>query len=224
LRVVFKIGGHLLTIKQDATEILEYVKILKKIYKEGHRLAIVVGGGESARSYVDVARSLGADEASCDQIGIEVTRLNAELFILGIGEDAYPTPPRNIPELKNALRTEKIVVLGGLTPGHSTDAVAAIVSEIMGAELFVRLTDVDGVYTDDPEINPDAKKIDVISARELLEMTISKKYWAGGYELIDPIATKIIERSKIPTRIVNGKDPRNLERALREEIGTFISD
>ncbi len=224
MRVVFKIGGHLLTTESDATEIAEYVKNLKKIHDEGHQVAIVIGGGEDARRYVNIARRLGADEASCDQIGIEVTRLNAELFIQGIGEDAYPTPPRNISELKNALRTGKIVVLGGLTPGHSTDAVAAIVSEVMKAELLVRLTDVDGVYTDDPKTNPDAKKIDVISAEELLEMSISKRCWAGGYELIDPVAIKIIERSKIPTRIIDGGDPQNLRKVLGQEIGTLISE
>jgi uridylate kinase len=225
MRVVYKIGGHLLDIEHGVAEISDYMKILKKLHNEGHRLAVVIGGGENARSYVKAARRLGADEASCDQIGIEVTRLNAELFIIGIGEDAYPTPPRDIAELKNALRTEKLVVLGGLTPGHSTDAVAAIVSEIMKAELFVRLTDVDGVYTDNPKTNPSAKKIEVISTKKLLDMLISKKYWAGGYELIDPIAIKIIERSKIPTRIVDGKDPKNLEKTLRhEKIGTLVSD
>lgn len=225
MRVVFKIGGHLLTIEPGATEISEYVKVLKKIRNERHQVAVVIGGGEKARSYVNAARNLGADEASCDQIGIEVARLNAELFILGVGEDAYPTPPRNIPELKNALQTEKIVVLGGLTPGHSTDAVAAIVAEIMKAELLVRLTDVDGVYTDDPKTNPNAKKIDVISVKDLLKMAISKKYWAGGYKLIDPVAIKIIQRSKIPTRIVDGRDPKNLKKALgQEKIGTLVSE
>jgi uridylate kinase len=225
LKAVFKIGGHLLPVKYDATRIAEYAKTLKKIRRKGHTLAVVVGGGENARSYVDAARSLGADEASCDQIGIEVTRLNAELLIQGLGEDAYPTPPRSIPELKKALQTEKIVVLGGLTPGHSTDAVAAIVSEIMKAELFVRLTDVDGVYTDNPKTNPDAKRIDTISARQLLEMVISKRCWAGEYELIDPIAAKIIERSSIPTRVVDGKDPKNLERVVlqQKKIGTLVS-
>jgi len=225
LKIVFKIGGHLLPTEPSATKISEYVRVLKKIRNERHQVAVVVGGGEKARSYVNAARSLGADEASCDQIGIEVTRLNAELFILGIGEDAYPIPPRNISELKNALRTEKITVLGGLTPGHSTDAVAAIVAEIMKAELLVRLTDVNGVYTDDPKTNPNAKKIDVISAEDLLEMAISKRCRAGGYELIDPVAIKIIQRSKIPTRIMDGRDPENLRKALGQgKIGTLVSE
>lgn len=225
MKAVFKIGGHLLPVKHGATEIAEYAEILKKIHRKGHVLAVVVGGGENARSYVDAARSLGADEASCDQIGIDVTRLNAGLFIQGLGEDAYPTPPRSISELKNALQTEKIIVLGGLTPGHSTDAVAAIVSEIMRADLFVRLTDVDGVYTDNPKTNPDARKINMISAKQLLEMVISNRCWAGEYELIDPIAVKIIERSSIPTRIIDGRDPKNLERVVlqQKKIGTLVS-
>ncbi len=95
----------------------------------------------------------------------------------------------------------------------------------MKAELLVRLTDVNGVYTDDPKTNPNAKKIDVISVKDLLKMAISKKYWAGGYELIDPVAIKIIQRSKIPTRIVDGRDPKNLKKALgQEKIGTLVSE
>jgi len=224
LRIVFKIGGHLLEMRQRTFGIPEYIESLKKIYDKGHKLAIIVGGGENAREYVEAARSLGADETSCDQMGIEVTRLNAQLFILGLGGEAYPTPPRDIFELREALGTGRIVVLGGLTPGHSTDAVAALVSEVMKTDLLLRLTDVDGVYTDNPKTNPKAKKIDVITSEELLQMTLSKRYWAGGYELLDPIAIKIIERSKIRTRIIDGTNPKNLERALEEEkIGTLIT-
>lgn len=223
MRVVIKIGGHLLDNRQSPNGISDYLRVLKEIRDDGNKVAVVVGGGENARKYVEVARGLGADEATCDQIGIEITHLNAELLILGMGEDAYPTPPRNMVELRNALQTDKVVVLGGLTPGHSTDAVAGIVSEIMRAELLVRLTDVDGVYTDNPKTNPKAEKIDSISAKELLKMLISSKCWAGGYELLDPVAIKIIERSKIPTRIVDGRNPKNIQTALRNEIGTLIT-
>jgi len=114
-------------------------------------------------------------------------------------------------------------VLGGLQPGQSTNAVAAATAEAINADLLINATNVDGVYTDDPQKNPNAKKINQIKVDELLKMMIGFELSAGGYELFDPVAVKIVKRSKIPTWIIDGRDVNNIEKVLRgEKVGTKI--
>jgi len=224
LKVVVKIGGYAFPSELDAAEIEPYAMLFKRLHQRGHEISVVTGGGEDARKYIRVARTFGADEAYCDQIGIEVSRLNARLFISRLGGEAYPEPPTNVHELTKALATRKIVVMGGLTPGHSTDAVAALAAELMHADALIRTTDVDGVYTGDPKKDPKVKRLDVISPDKLLKMVLSGEYWAGSYELLDPVAVKIITRSKIPTWIIDGRDPVNIEKIIRgKRVGTRVT-
>jgi len=224
LKVVVKIGGYTFPSELDAARIETYAMLFRKLHHEDHEILIVTGGGEDARKYIGVARALGADEAHCDQIGIEVTRLNARLFISKLGGEAYPEPPTNIHELTRALATGKIVVMGGLTPGHSTDAVVAIAAELMRADVLIRTTDVDGVYTGDPKKDPKVKRLNIIAPDKLLKLVLSGEYWAGSYDLLDPVAVKIIARSKIPTWIIDGRKPANIEKIIRgETVGTKVT-
>jgi uridylate kinase len=94
------------------------------------------------------------------------------------------------------------VVTGGLHPGQSTNATSALIAERIKASMFINATDVDGIYTADPRINRDAKLIKRISVKELLMMLMNEKFNAGTYELMDIVALKVIERSKIPTRVI----------------------
>ena len=115
-------------------------------------------------------------------------------------------------------------MMGGLTPGHSTDAVAALAAELMHANTLIRTTDVDGVYTVDPKKDPKAKRLDLIAPDKLLKMVLSSEYWAGSYDLLDPVAVKIIARSKIPTWIIDGRNPANIEKIIRgEKVGTQVT-
>jgi uridylate kinase len=224
LKIVVKIGGYAFPSELDTAGIEPYAMLFSRLHREDHELLVVTGGGEDARKYIRVARALGANEAYCDQIGIEVTRLNARLFISKLGGEAHPDPPTNIHELTQALATGKIVVMGGLTPGHSTDAVAALAAELMHADVLIRTTDVNGVYTGDPKKDPKVKRLDVISSDKLLKMVLSGEFWAGCYELLDPVAVKIIARSKIPTWIIDGKEPANIEKIVRgKTVGTRVT-
>jgi len=223
LKIAIKIGREAFPSRLDFEVVSEYAEVFKKLRSEGHRLVVVTGGGEDARKYIDVARKLGGSEVVCDLIGIQVSRLNARLLISRLGGDAYPEPPTSVEELRKAFETGKIVVLGGLQPGQSTNAVAAISAESIEADLFINATDVDGVYTADPKRDPNAKKLDEIGADELLKKILGEELWAGGYELFDPVAIKIVKRSRIPTRIVNGRNVGNIERVIRgEKLGTLI--
>jgi len=223
LKILIKIGGHLLGTGPDLDKISAYANLLEKLQQLGHIIVAVVGGGENSRKYISIARQLGAEEALCDQIGIEVSRLNARLIIAKLGKYAYAEPPTNVHEFRRAFETGKIIVMGGLTPGHSTDAVAAIAAELIKADILIRATDVDGVYTADPKKDPTAKRLNRISPTKLLEMSLAGKCWAGEYELFDPLAVKIIQRSKIPTWIVNGSKLKNIEAIIKgKKVGTLV--
>jgi len=223
LKVVIKLGGAVFSPAPNIDLIKAYNSIFRKIHKEGHRVVVVTGGGARARDYIKMARDLGTDEGVCDQIGIEVSRLNATLMMSSLGEAAYPIVPRDMSEARRALHCQKVLFMGGVTPGQSTDAVAALMAEMVGADVFVRTLDVDGVYTDDPKRNKKAKRIESITVEELAKLLVGGGILAGTYPLLDPIALKIIERSKVQTWFVNGRDPENLRKLFKgAPVGTKI--
>jgi uridylate kinase len=224
VKITIKLGGFSFPPELDVEKIKPYANVISRLRREGNELVIVTGGGKNARKYIGAARKLGASEAICDQIGILVARLNARLLIISLDDDAYPDVPENLEEVRHFFQLGKVVVMGGLQPGHSTNAVAALVAETIGSSLLINVTDVDGVYTADPKRNPMAKKIDEVSTDKLLSLASSEHIVAGSYELMDPLSVRIIDRSHIPTWIVSGEDPENIVRILRgEHVGTKIT-
>lgn len=222
MKAVIKLGGFAFSDEPGKPLVEEYVKLLKELVAEYH-LVVVTGGGRVARTYIKAARDMDVPESLCDQIGILVSRLNARLLIDGLGEYAFPEIPENIGQLKHYFASGKIVAMGGLTPGHSTNAVAAIAAETVSADLFVNATDVDGVYTSDPSKDKAASKLDEVSVNRLTQILSGMEVSAGAYELMDPLALRIIGRSEIPTVIIDGRIPTNVNRALRnEKIGTRV--
>ena len=223
MKAVVKLGGFAFPNRPEKPLVKEYVKLLTGLAGE-HHLAIVTGGGEVARAYIRAAREMGVSESLCDQLGILTSRLNARLLTDGLGDYAFPEIPVTIGELKHYYASGKIVAMGGLTPGHSTNAVAAIAAETIGAELLVNATDVDGVYSSDPEKDKSARRLEEVNVAELTTILSKNEMKAGAYELMDPLALRIIERSKLTTIILDGRKTENLCRALRnEKVGTKVT-
>jgi uridylate kinase len=183
---------------------------------------VVAGGGKFARHYISTARSFGSDEASLDMIGIEVSRLNARLLILALGDQAYPAVPEDLDQVSKAVTTNRIVVTGGLHPGQSTNATAALIAEKVKASKFLNATDVDGIYDSDPNKNKGAKLFNEITVKKCIDLLGSEDSTAGAYDLMDIVALKVIERSKIPTVVVKS-DPVVIEKAISgNNLGTRI--
>ena len=223
MKAVVKLGGFAFPSRPEKPLLKEYVKLLTGLVGE-HHLVIVTGGGEVARAYIGAAREMGVSESLCDQLGILTSRLNARLLTDGLGEYAFPEIPVTIGELKHYFASGKIVAMGGLTPGHSTNAVAAIAAETIGAELLVNATDVDGVYSSDPEKDKSARRLEEVNVAELTTILSKNEMKAGAYELMDPLALRIIERSRLTTIILDGRETENLCRALRnEKVGTKVT-
>ncbi|MEM1657850.1 MAG: UMP kinase [Candidatus Jordarchaeales archaeon] len=228
MRVVIKLGGSILQSKEGEINLAlvkEYAKVIRQVKREGVDVAaVVVGGGAISRRFINYARNLNASEGLCDVIGIQATRLNGYLLIAAMGEDAYPTIPQTLDEVAQAYATGKTVIVGGLQPGQSTSAVAALVAERLGANVLLNATDVEGVFTSDPKKDPNAKIIPELSVKCFGEIIMSKSHIAGKYELFDLVALKIVERSKVKVVIFNGKQPENMIRIIKgEKVGTVIS-
>jgi uridylate kinase len=224
MKAVVKLGGALFKRDPEVEALRSMGKVLSGFAGEGNQLVTVAGGGQNARVYIDVARKLGADESTCDLLGISVTRANAELFRLALGSVAVTKIPTLLSELNHFVGPGKVVVLGGLQPGQSTSAVAALAAEITRADILVNATDVQGVYTADPKKDPKAKLLRSVSIDKLLGWAMAGDVYAGKYELLDPVALKIMQRARIPTRFVSLEDPSNITSALRgRDIGTLVS-
>jgi len=219
-RIVIKLSGRIFGM-DNAKMLKDYASFLVKISKICQPI-IIAGGGNIARHYIAHARSSGADESTLDELGIEISRLNAKLLIYALKNKAYSHPPTTLQEVRHAVDDGLIVVTGGLHPGQSTNGTAALIAEKINAEQFLNATDVDGVYDRDPNKFKNAKKFKRIELKNLKNMLVHEDSLAGGYDLMDIVALKIIERSKIKTRILKA-DIKTLEKAIKGvDVGTEI--
>lgn len=189
---VYAISGALIT------ENLDQIGDLAEALQNGEEQILVVTGAGGLKEYIYAAGEFG-NQGEQDLVGIAATRLNAKTLMTAM--EAYPDTPKTAEEIRKAASTGQNVVMGGLTPGHSTDAVAAIAAEILEADLFIATT-IDGVYDRDPEVEG-AEKFEEVSTEELRNV-VSGNNEAGGHELIDLTAIDIIERSDTSTKIFEG--------------------
>jgi uridylate kinase len=102
--------------------------------------------------------------------------------------------------------------------------VAAMLSERVNADLLVKASNVDGVYTKDPKKYKDAKKLDRLSFNDLRGLFEKEKHEAGINQVIAPEAVQILQKNKIKTIVVDGFKPENVLLAVKgENVGTLIS-
>ena len=193
--IVIKFSGKVFGV-ENIKILKDYARFLVKLSKT-HQPIVVAGGGKIARHFISHARSSGADESTLDELGIEISRLNAKLLIYALKDKAYPHPPTSLKEAKNAVDSGLIVVAGGLHPGQSTNGTAALIAEKVKAVQFLNATDVKGIYDSDPNKSKKAKLFKTIELKKLRGMLVKEDSVAGGYDLMDIVALKIIELSLI---------------------------
>ena len=218
--IVIKFSGKVFGV-ENIKILKDYARFLVKLSKT-HQPIVIAGGGKIARHFISHARSSGADESTLDELGIEISRLNDKLLIYALKNKAYPHPPTSLKEAKNAVDSGLIVVAGGLHPGQSTNGTAALIAEKVKAVQFLNATDVKGIYDSDPNKSKKAKLFKTIELKKLRGMLVKEDSVAGGYDLMDIVALKIIERSKIKTRVIQS-DIKTLEKAVKGlAVGTEI--
>ena len=184
-KVILKISGEALkdgldNVSNDKLKmVLETIKILQK---RNQLIGIVIGGGNFFRG----REHTNMHKVTADTIGMLGTVMNA-LYLKDYLEQnniecVISTPfefPNLIPklddnELNDAMFQEKVVIFGGGVgkSGYSTDSGVILARDILNADTIIKMTNVDGVYDSDPKLNPNAKKYDKLTYREVLDQDL----------------------------------------------------
>jgi uridylate kinase len=223
VRIVLRIGGSVVASPVNAKLISEYADMMKALKSRGHQVVVVVGGGALAREFIGVARSLGLKQKAQDEIAISASRIFALLFLKRIRNVGCEDVSLNVEEAARCVRNGKIAVMGGLRPGMTTDAVAALVAEAVEAELLVKATDQEGIFDKDPKKHSDAVKLDHMRFEDLTRVCVEDRHKAGIHQIIDPEAIKILKRTRVKVVVVNGFKPENVLMAVEDKpVGTLI--
>jgi uridylate kinase len=224
MRFVLRIGGSVIASPINSALISKYTDLLKGLKRQGHEVAVVVGGGALAREFIGVAKDLGLDERVQDTVAISVSRIFVQLFLKKLGELGCEAVPLTIEDTVKCLREGKIAVMGGLKPGMTTDTVAALIVERVNADLFIKATDQEGIYDKDPRKYADAVKLDHLSFEDLPRVFAEDEHKAGIHQILDPEAVKILKKGRVKVVVVNGVKPKNVLAAVKgEKVGTLIA-
>lgn len=211
--VVISLGGSIISTDGLNLKFMEsFVQTIRKL--EDHcRFGIVVGGGSLARSYISALREYHVNDNILDEIGINATRMNA-LALSSFLPDSNSKIPTTVNDAAEFSRIYRFIVMGGTEPGHTTDTVATLLAERIGAKVLINATSVDGVYTDDPKKFPDAKKLPALTYDEAISLALEKSIGAGPNVFMDLTALNIAKRAGIKLYITDGRD--------LEEYGSII--
>ena len=224
MRLVLRIGGSVIASPVNPALISKYTDLLKDLKKQGHEMAVVVGGGAMAREFINLAKDLGLDERAQDEAAISVSRIFAQLFLQKLGELGCEAVSLTIENAVKCLRDGKIAVMGGLRPGMTTDTVAALIVKQVNAEVFIKATDQEAVYNKDPRKHADAVKLEQLSFEDLSQVFIEDKHKAGIHQILDPEAVKILKKERVKVTVINGFKPENVLAVVKgEKVGTLIA-
>jgi uridylate kinase len=222
-KVVVSIGGSvLIPERDDAKYIRALADVLKDVAKEV-QLMVVCGGGKVSRYYAETGRELGGSIFQLDEMGIAVTRINAMLLDVALGENGSGKVPLTAEECAKLSKPGKIVVMGGTEPGHTTDAVASMIARACKADRIVNASNVDAVYSADPRKDPNAKRFTKMTIDELKAVVYSD-HDAGKSSVFDPMGVKIAKECQIDLLMVDGRDLPELRSAIlgKSIRGTFV--
>lgn len=227
-RIIISLGGSLLV--PDGIDVA-FVQRLKAFIithiKQGYSFILVVGGGKTARKYIDSAAEVTEiTDDDKDWLGIHATRMNAHFIRTVFREYAHArinTNPHDLEDFYDA--KEPIIVAGGWRPGRSTDYCAVLLGKYLDAKRVINLSNIDYAYDRDPREFSGARKIEKTNWPDFRAIVGSE--WSPGMSApFDPIASKLAEEEKMEVAILNGNDFENITGYLAGEsfIGTVIRD
>lgn len=224
MRIIIRIGGSVIANPINTELMGKYADIINTIRTNQHEVVVILGGGSLARQFIGLAKKLQLKADDQDEVAISCSRLFAQLFQKKLGTIAANKVATSLDEAEKNLKEGKVVVMGGLKAGMTTDTVATLVAERVKADLLVKGTDQEGVYTRDPRKHLDAVKLDHLTFKELTSIFEQNEHKVGIHQILDPEAVKVLNRSHIKTIILNGFKPENMLSAIAgENVGTTIS-
>lgn len=228
-RILLKLSGEVLAGEKgtglDFDTVNSVCKVIKECADMGVQIGIVVGGGNFWRG-----RSSGdMDRTRADHMGMLATVMNSlalQESLIQCGNDAVVMTALDIQRVAEPFNKDKAVKLmengsivifgcGMGSPFFSTDSGAALRAAEIGADIFFKATNVDGVFDKDPNKYPDAVKFDTVTHDKLLEMHLG---------VMDNTAAALAQNSNMPVLVFNLNDPENIKKAvLGEKIGTVVN-
>ena len=225
-KIILKISGE--SLKEEEENVsknkLERILNLINLLKNNHEVAIVIGGGNffRGRSHPEM------DKVTADTIGIFSSIINSlylKDYLNSHNVECVLATPFNVPslidnlsdkELEDSYNNGKIIIFGGGVgkSGYSTDSGTILALEKLEADLIIKLTNVDGVYSDDPKINKEAIKYDYLTYEEVLEKNL---------KVMDAYAIKRCQELKTKILVMNFKDyEKIMDYFNNKKIGTLI--
>ena len=228
---IIKIGGHGI-IDYGREVVLPLVEEIGELSKQ-NKLLIVTGGGVRVRHILDIGIDLGMPTGVLAELAGKISEQNAVMVSLLLSQwGGTRVKTGELLELPTLLHLNLLPVIhgtppyglyehppeAGLIPPHRTDTGALLMAEVLGARSCILVKNVEGLFTEDPRVNPKAELIEEISADDLIklnmeDMVLERKML---YLLRDTVNVKEI-------RIVNGHRPGNIGKAIRgEKVGTII--
>ena len=216
-RVVISVGGSVLADTATRPSYLRDLSRCLTACTRTARLFVTTGGGPIARSHITAGRSLGISERALDLVGIQATRLNAQLLAAAMRGRSNTEIPTTVEDAVRMGSRHRLVIMGGTEPGWTTDAVAARLAVAVKASHLVNATAVDGVYDKDPKRISTAKRYDRLTYPQLVRLVGRGHRRAGPNIVFDPIAARLVARHRIPVFVVDGRHLANLGRAILGE-------
>lgn len=231
-RIMLKLSGEALMGDQNYgidTKVAEAVaQEIKDVHELGIEIAVVVGGGNIFRG---VSKSAGnMDRSSADYIGMLATVMNAvvlqdaleKLNVYTRAMSAIDIPQLAEPFIRRRairhLEKKRVVIFAAGTgnPFFTTDSAAALRALEIKADIILKGTKVDGIYTADPMLDPEATRYDEISYQEVLEKQL---------KVMDASSISLCMDNNLPIMIFNMKTSGNIVKAVKGDlsIGTFVS-
>lgn len=231
-KILLKLSGEALAgtgnTGYSEENLSKYVLEISKIVKKGVKTGIVVGGGNLFRGLKGTSK--GVNRLKGDYMGMLATVMNAlalqsEFNSLNLKAAVLtstfmePYAERYSPDkAKRLLEQGYVVIFAGGTsnPFFTTDSAAALRAIETQSDILLKGTNVDGVYSDDPRKNLNAKKYDYVSFDEVIEKNL---------RVMDITAFTLCQENKMPIRVFNLLKKGNLEEIVNgAEIGTFVSN
>ena len=213
----------------DSAEVVTIARQVQEVAETGCELAIVVGGGNFLRG-VTLSEKAHVKRATADYMGMVATVINALALQDSLETLGVSTRVQSAIEMKDVaepfirrrairhLEKKRVVILAGGTgnPFFTTDTCAALRANELGAEVLLKATKVDGMYSEDPQKNPKARRFDRLTYDDVVRQNL---------RIMDTAAISLCRDNHIPIIVFNLKQEGGIRRVVAgEPIGTFIGD